>query len=132
VSLRFLARQLSNYTVGPEESSEDTCSGSFVTQGLLTRDAKGGSIRWAFAKGAVPKYNLGDRLRIELSSGNAVTVVSVWIRVDRCDNRREIVFGTIDVEPSQELGRSFRCGSKLAASYRQVREQRLPELSSTG
>jgi len=80
----------------------------------------------------VPRFNLGDRLRIELCSGHAVTAVSVWICVDHCDDQREIVFGTVDSEPSQQLGRAFRCGAKLAASYRQVRERRRPELLSTG
>lgn len=71
------------------------------------------------------RYGPGDYLKIELSSGSPHDAASLWLRVDHCDDRHGIVFGTIDSEPPQELGKRFRQGVKLAASYLQVREHRL-------
>lgn len=75
---------------------------------------------------AVPAYNQGDHVRVELLSGNAGATVSVWIRVEHCDDQHAIVFGTIDGEIPQGIGNALRRGATLAASYRQVRECRAP------
>jgi len=77
-------------------------------------------------KQSAPTYSQGDFLRVELFSGTAAVALSLWIRVQHCDDKRAIVYGIIDDEPSQFLGNALRCGSKLAVSYRQIRECRAP------
>jgi hypothetical protein len=79
--------------------------------------------RCVFSTNATPTYQQGDYLRIELSQV-AGRSMSIWMYVDHCDDQHAIVFGTIDIEPSEWLGSAFRSGAKLAVSYRQVREHR--------
>lgn len=69
------------------------------------------------------KYHHGEYVRIEMVTGGA-QARSIWMRVERCDDKRAIVYGTIDDETSQKFGNAFRSGAKLGASYRQVREIR--------
>ncbi len=69
------------------------------------------------------KYRHGEYVRIEMVAGGT-QARSIWMRVDHCDDKRAIVYGTIDDETSQRLGNTLRSGAKLGASYRQVREHR--------
>lgn len=71
----------------------------------------------------VSKYQHGEYVRIEMGTGGA-QARSIWMRVERCDDKRAIVYGTIDDETSQKFGKALRSGAKLGASYRQVREIR--------
>ena len=84
----------------------------------------GVSDKKALGKNAVPKFQKGDYLRVELLSGVAGSSMSIWMYVDHCDDKHAIVFGTIDTEPSKWLGNSLRSGTKVAVEYRQVREHR--------
>ncbi len=78
----------------------------------------------ALGTSALPKYEKGDYLRVELLSGVAGSSMSIWMYVDHCDDKHAIVFGTIDSEPSEWLGNSLKSGAKVAVGYRQVRERR--------
>ena len=86
--------------------------------------ATGASHKGALGTNAIPKYQKGDYLRVELFSGVAGSSMSIWIYVDHCDDKHAIVFGTIDTEPSEWLGNSLKSGAKVAVEYRQVREHR--------
>jgi hypothetical protein len=88
-----------------------------------TRRMHGGQSGAVICNHKFPRYNLGDRLRVDLSSETVDSGVSVWICVDHCDDDHEIVFGTIDSDLSQQFGKALRRGAKLAAIYRQVRER---------
>ena len=78
----------------------------------------------AFVPGAVARYKYGDYLRVELPLGIAGVPASVWITVDHCSEEHAIVFGTIESEPPQWLGKTLSLGAKLAVSYRCVQEYR--------
>jgi hypothetical protein len=80
---------------------------------------------WMFDRNSMPKYKQGDYLRIELLSESTDGPMSVWMCVDHCDDEHAIVFGTIDTESSEWLGKTLTRGARLAASYRQVREHHL-------
>jgi hypothetical protein len=68
-----------------------------------------------------PRYRTGDYVKIELRWIFGDRPMAVWIRVDHCDERRAIVFGTIDSDLPDELtDRSLRRGARLAASYTSV------------
>ncbi len=73
---------------------------------------------------ALPKYQKGDYLRVELLSERAGSSMSMWMYVDDCDDKHAIVFGTIDTKPSERWGDSPRTGTKVAVEYHQVREHR--------
>jgi hypothetical protein len=69
----------------------------------------------------VSLYRTGDLLRIRLSSDTAGNTPSVWIRVERSDDQRRIVYGMID-SGSVGLGKALSPGAKLAVGYHLVRE----------
>jgi hypothetical protein len=73
---------------------------------------------------AVARYNYGDYLRVELPLGTAEEPTSIWISVDHCSEEHAIVFGTIESEPPQWLGKTLSLGATLAVSYRCVQECR--------
>jgi len=82
------------------------------------------SDKGALGTNAIPKYQKGDYLRVELLSGVAGSSMSIWMYVDHCDDKHAIIFGTIDTGPSEWLGNSLRSGSRVVVGYRQVREHR--------
>jgi len=81
------------------------------------------SLESARPRRSLPKYGPGDYVRIEIILG-AEEAASVWMCVDRCDNVRSIVFGTIDDDSSHRLGKALTTGSKLAASFHRILEGR--------
>jgi len=85
---------------------------------------KNESRKSAFVRGAVDRYKYGDYLRVELPFGIAGVSTSVWISVVHCSEEHAIVFGTIESEPPQWLGKTLRLGATLAVSYRCVQECR--------
>jgi len=78
----------------------------------------------AFVSVAVARYKYGDYLRVELPLGTAGEPTSIWISVDHCSEEHAIVFGTIESEPPQWLGKTLSLGATLAVSYRCVQECR--------
>ena len=88
------------------------------------QEATGVSDNGALGTNALPKYQKGDYLRVELLSGVAGSSMSIWMYVDHCDDKHAIVFGTIDIEPPEWSGNTLRSGTKVAVEYRQVREHR--------
>ena len=70
------------------------------------------------------KYCHGDYVRIDVLSGSQLDeAISVWMRVERCDDRHSIVYGIVD-DKSSKVDRPLSTGARLAASYRRIREQR--------
>ncbi len=72
----------------------------------------------------VPRCMPGDYVRIQLGSESVHSEGSIWMRVERCDDKHKIVYGTIEDEPLQPIDNVFRAGSRLGASYRRIRESR--------
>jgi hypothetical protein len=48
----------------------------------------------------------------------------MWVRVQRCDEKKKIVFGTLDSEPVNDYNARVRVGTDLAIAYAQIREHR--------
>jgi hypothetical protein len=46
------------------------------------------------------------------------------MRVDHCDDEKQLVFGTLDNEPVNDYAKKVTLGSELAVSYDNVREHR--------
>ena len=70
------------------------------------------------------RYRRGDYVRVEILAAISRAPISVWMRVDSCDDRHSIVYGTIDDQSSTGLGTALASGAKLGATYRQVKERR--------
>ena len=48
----------------------------------------------------------------------------MWVRVDRCDEKERLVFGTLDNEPLNDCAGKLKVGSELAISYDLIREHK--------
>ena len=71
------------------------------------------------------RYCRGDYVRIDVLSGSHLDeAISVWMRVERCDDRHSIVYGSVDDKGLKVFDRALSTGARLAASYRRIREQR--------
>lgn len=72
------------------------------------------------------QYDRGDYVKVEFE-GETRDLPSewMWVRVQRCDDERQLLFGILDNEP---IGNpeDLQLGQELAVSYRQVREHRKP------
>lgn len=71
-------------------------------------------------------YNRGDYVKVEFT--DEVTGVGewMWLRVDHCDEEKQLVFGTLDSEPLGDYDGQVGLGSELAVSLAQIREHRKP------
>jgi hypothetical protein len=50
----------------------------------------------------------------------------MWVRVSRCDDPKQLIYGTLDSEPLSDYDGQIGLGSELAVSFSQIREQRKP------
>jgi hypothetical protein len=48
------------------------------------------------------------------------------VRVDHCDDEKQLVFGTLDNEPVNDYEGKIELGSELAVAYSQIREHKKP------
>ena len=48
----------------------------------------------------------------------------MWMRVHHCDDKKLLVFGTLDNEPVNDYFKKVKLGSELAVNYDRVREHR--------
>jgi hypothetical protein len=71
-----------------------------------------------------PTYEPGDYVKVEFAGEAGMPSEWMWVRVDRCDEDRKIVFGTLDNEALNEDNPEL--GTELAVSYSQIREHRKP------
>jgi hypothetical protein len=66
-------------------------------------------------------YLSGDVLRVHVAFDPAKPPLSLWLAVERCDERHQIVFGRITGAPSG-FGRALSYGAKLGVAYHLVQE----------
>jgi hypothetical protein len=72
----------------------------------------------------MPKYEKGDYIKVEFA--DTVTGIGewMWVRVDHCDDSKQLVFGTLDNEPVKDG--EVELGSELAVGYSKIKEHRKP------
>ena len=72
------------------------------------------------------RFDRGDYVKVEFDSEvRGLPGEWMWVRVHRCDEERQVVFGSLDNEPvvnSEDL----QVGDELAIDYGKVREHRKP------
>jgi hypothetical protein len=69
-------------------------------------------------------YEHGDFVKVEFEDEGPLPGEWMWVRVDRCDDERQLIFGMLDSEPLVTTG--TKLGQELVISYEKVREHRKP------
>lgn len=69
------------------------------------------------------RYQRGDYVKVEFPDGTIGIGEWMWVRVDRCDDNHQIVFGILDNAPVNDQ-REFELGSEVAISYSRIRDHR--------
>lgn len=74
----------------------------------------------------MPRYERGDYIKVEFP--DPVTGIGewMWVRVDHCDDGKQLVFGTLDNEELNDYEGKLERGRELSISYPQIREHRKP------
>ena len=73
-----------------------------------------------------PDYEPGDHIKVEFEGENGMPGEWMWVIVQSRDDKKRIVYGTLDNEPVNEYGGKVRLGSELAISYEKVRDYKKP------
>lgn len=74
----------------------------------------------------MPIYERGDYVKVEFPDQTTGIGEWMWVRVEGCDDKKKLVFGTLDNEPLNDYDGKVELGSQLAVSYAQIREHRKP------
>jgi hypothetical protein len=74
----------------------------------------------------MPTYERGDYVKIEFPDETTGISEWMWVRVNRCDDVKKLVFGILDNEPLNGYEGKIKLGSELAVSYSQIREHKKP------
>jgi hypothetical protein len=79
------------------------------------------------SSGAIrPTYAPGDYVKVEFPDKTTGIGEWMWVRVSRCDEKKQVVFGRLDSEPLNDYDGQIGLGSELAVSFSQIREHRKP------
>ena len=71
-------------------------------------------------------YEQGDRIKVEFEGEGGMPGEWMWVLVQRRDDTKRLVYGTLDNEPLNDYAGKVKLGSQLAVSYTQVREYKKP------
>jgi len=74
----------------------------------------------------VPTYERGDYVKVEFPDEATGVGEWMWVRVEVCDDERQIVIGTLDNEPLNDYDGKIEQRSQVAVGYAQIREHRKP------
>jgi hypothetical protein len=72
----------------------------------------------------MPKYEKGDYIKVEFSDETTGVGEWMWVRVHRCDDENQLVFGALDNVPINDESGKLKLGSELAVSFTQIREHK--------
>lgn len=71
-------------------------------------------------------YSVGDHVKVEFLDEPSGISEWMWVRVTRCDEQKQLVFGVLDNEPLNDYDGKVGLGSELAVGFSQIREHRKP------
>lgn len=74
----------------------------------------------------IPTYETGDFIKAEFADETRGVGEWMWVRVHRCDDARQIVFGTLDNVPINDVSGKLTFGTELAISFAKIREHKKP------
>ena len=75
-------------------------------------------------------YTSGHHVKVEFRDQATAIGEWMWVRVSRCDDEKQLVFGNLDTEPLNDYDGQIGLGSELAVSFSQIREHRKPTEST--
>src|SRR5690348_11566180 len=70
------------------------------------------------------KYKPGDYVKVEFPDEASGVAEWMWVRIRRCDDEKQIVFGTLDNAPINDPTGELKLGTELAISFSQIREHK--------
>jgi len=68
----------------------------------------------------------GDYVKVEFPDPATGIGEWMWVRVSRCDEEKQVVFGTLENEPVGDYAGKIELRSELAVSYAQIKEHKKP------
>jgi hypothetical protein len=72
----------------------------------------------------VPKYEAGDYIKVEFPDETTGVSEWMWVRVNRCDDAKRLVFGALDNAPVNDSTGRLKLGTELAVSFAQIRDHK--------
>lgn len=78
------------------------------------------------ARNPQPAYQRGDYVKVEFPDETTGIGEWMWVRVTRCDEEKQLVFGVLDNEPLNDYQGKVGLGTELAVRYSQIREHKKP------
>jgi hypothetical protein len=72
------------------------------------------------------RYEKGDYVKVDFPDEVTGIAEWMWVKVEVCDDEKELLFGRLDNEPLNDYGGRIELGSRLAIKYSQIREHRKP------
>jgi hypothetical protein len=72
----------------------------------------------------VPRYEKGDYIKVEFPDEATGVAEWMWVRVQSCDDEKQLVFGVLDNAPVNDTSGRLKLGTELAISFSQIREQK--------
>jgi hypothetical protein len=73
-----------------------------------------------------PAYQPGDFVKVEFPDEATGIGEWMWVRITRCDDDKELIFGVLDNEPLNDYQTRIKLGSELAVRYSQIRDHKKP------
>ena len=71
-----------------------------------------------------PDYEPGDYVKVEFEGENGMPGEWMWVIVQSRDDKKRLVYGTLDTEPLNDYAGKVKLGSRLALSYDKIREHK--------
>jgi uncharacterized protein YegJ (DUF2314 family) len=72
-------------------------------------------------------FATGDHVKVELRDERTGESEWMWVKIDRCDDERRLIFGRLDSQPI--IFTHLKNGQELAVSFDNIKEHR--DFSST-
>jgi hypothetical protein len=70
------------------------------------------------------RYEPGDYVKAEFKDESTGENEWMWVKVARCDDQAQLVFGWLDSQPVLDHGQKLKLGSQLAVSFNNIREHK--------
>lgn len=70
------------------------------------------------------QYQTGDYIKVEFPDEATGVAEWMWVRVQSCDDAKQLVFGTLDNAPINDASGKLKLGTELAVSFSQIRDHR--------
>jgi uncharacterized protein YegJ (DUF2314 family) len=70
----------------------------------------------------MPRFKTGDHVKIEITHPASGQSEWMWLLVERCDDKAQVVFGKLDNEPI--VNTDMWVGQELAVAFDKIRDHR--------